>query len=401
MSSFSITVVGGGAVGLAAAWRILERWPDCALTLLEKERAVGQHQTGNNSGVMHCGLAYRPGSAKARLAVRGIRQLTEFCVEHGIRHDVCGNLVVATREEQLPRLRSLFERGTANGLRGLKLIEPAEMHEIEPHASGIAALRVPEEGITDYPAYCETLKRLIEARGGRVECNAGLRGLTRRKGEWVSETRRGAFVSNIIVTCCGLQADRVARLAGERPPVRIVPFRGDYYQLVPERQHLVRNLIYPVADPQFPFLGVHFTRMAAGGIEAGPNAVLALKREGYTRTSFNLADAFDALTFPGLWRFIGKHTRICTAEVRRAFSRELFCRALQTLVPEVRPEDLRPAGAGVRAQAMRADGTLVEDFDIIVRPDAVHVLNAPSPAATASLAIGEEIAARVAEIVPR
>jgi L-2-hydroxyglutarate oxidase len=401
MSSFSITVVGAGAVGLAAAWRMLERWPDCRLTLIEKESSVGQHQTGNNSGVMHCGLAYRPGSAKARLAVRGIRQLTAFCVEHGIPHDVCGKLVVATKAEQLPRLKDLYERGTANGLRELKLLEPGEMREIEPHVGGVAALRVPEEGIVDYPELCRTLEREIQARGGRVICRAGLRGLRRRAGEWTAETAKGEFVSNILVTCCGLQADRVARLAGERPAVRIVPFRGDYFKLIPEREFLVRNLIYPVADPRFPFLGVHFTRLVGGGIEAGPNAVLALKREGYTRTSFSAADAFDALSFPGLWRFVGRHARMCAAELRRAFSRELFCQALRTLVPEVRPEDLRPAGAGVRAQAMRPDGTLVEDFDLIVREGAVHVLNAPSPAATASLAIGEEISDRVAELVGR
>ena len=395
-----IVVVGGGAVGLASAFRIQERWPEAQLTLLEKESHVGQHQTGNNSGVMHCGLAYRPGSSKARLAVRGIRQLTAFCQQYDIRHDVCGNLVVASSAEQLPRLEDLLSRGTANGLQGLEILDPPRMRELEPHVGGVAGLRVPEEGITDYPALCDTLARLIEAKGGRVVCSAGVTALDRRGDGWLARTGRGEFEADCIVTCAGLQADRVARLAGERPEVRIVPFRGDYYKLKPGREFLVRNLIYPVADPKFPFLGVHFTRMVAGGVEAGPNAVLSLKREGYSRTAFDARDAFDALTFPGLWRFLFRHLAMSAGELRRAFSQRLFCRALQTLVPEVQPEDLEPAGAGVRAQAMRPEGCLVEDFDIIARPRAVHVLNAPSPAATASLAIGEVVAARLGEVLP-
>lgn len=399
MSSFRITVIGGGAVGLASAFRILERFPGAALTLLEKEPQVGQHQTGNNSGVMHCGLAYRPGSAKARLAVRGIRQLTAFCQEHGIRHDVCGKLVVAWREDQVARLHQLFERGAANGLRGLEILPAERIREFEPHAAGLAALRVPEEGITDYPAICATLARLIEARGGRVRCPARVLALTLRGQEWVTETTQGTFVSDYLVACAGLQADRVARLAGEAAPIRIVPFRGDYYRLKPQREFLVRNLIYPAADPRFPFLGVHFTRMIAGGVEAGPNAVLSLAREGYARTAFDLRDALDAVSFPGLWRFVVRHFGMCASELRRSFSRDLFCRSLQRLVPEVRPEDLEDGGAGIRAQAMNPDGTLVEDFAFLTRRRAVHVLNAPSPAATACLAIGEEVAAQVASLL--
>lgn len=396
MNGKRVLVVGGGAVGLATAYRIQQRWPDVKLTLAEKEAAVGRHQTGNNSGVLHCGLAYRPGSAKARLAVRGIRQMTRFCAENGIRHDICGNLVVAVSAEQLPRLDDLRARGAANGLSGLRLLEREQMREIEPHAGGIRGLHVPEEGIVDYPAVCATLAKLIEAQGGRVVCNAEVRRMEQRGAEWVVRTAGGEIVADYLVTCGGLQADRLAAMAGEATGVRIVPFRGDYYKLKPERQFLVRNLIYPVADPKFPFLGVHFTRMIAGGIEAGPNAVLSLKREGYSRTSFDLADAADALTFPGLWRFLGKHFTMCAAELRRAFSKRRFTQSLQTLVPEVREDDLVEAGAGVRAQAMRPEGVLVEDFDIIARRRAVHVLNAPSPAATASLAIGEEIAAKLA-----
>lgn len=399
MAERCVLVVGGGAVGLATATQILRSHPDVRLTLIEKEAGVGRHQTGNNSGVMHCGLAYRPGTAKARLAVRGIAQLTEYCRAKGIRHDVCGKLVVASRPDQLPRLHALLERGTANGLDGLEILEPARMREIEPHVGGLAALRVPQEGITDYPAICESLAADIRSAGGKVVCDAPLISLRRDGAGWVAVTPTIEVAADYVVTCAGLQADRVAAMAGERPEVKIVPFRGDYFKLKPGREHLVRNLIYPVADPRFPFLGVHFTRMIAGGVEAGPNAVLALKREGYTRTSFNLADAWDALTFPGLWRFLDEHAAMCVSEVRRAFSKKLFCAALQTLVPEVQPEDLEPGGAGVRAQAMRPDGTLVEDFDMIVRANAVHVLNAPSPAATACLAIGEEVAAKLGEVM--
>jgi len=394
-----ITVIGGGAVGLATAYRVLERWPEARLTLLEKESRVAAHQTGNNSGVMHCGLAYRPGSAKARLAVRGIRQLIAFCQEHGIPHDVCGKLVVAAREDQVPRLHELLARGTANGLQGLEILPPERIREYEPHAAGAAALRVPEEGIVDYAAVCETLARCIEARGGRVVLGARVRRLRLRGEEWIAETNQGEFVSEFLVACAGLQADRIARMAGERTEIRIVPFRGDYYRLKPHREFLVRNLIYPAADPRFPFLGVHFTRMIRGGVEAGPNAVLSLAREGYSRTAFCPRDAFDALSFPGLWRFLARHAAMCWSELRRAFSRELFCRSLQTLVPEVQPEDLEPAGAGIRAQAMTPDGRLVEDFSFLTRRRAVHVLNAPSPAATACLAIGEEVAAQLASIL--
>ena len=392
MSERRIVVVGGGAVGLATAWRILEREPTVQLTLVEKEPGVGRHQTGNNSGVLHCGLNYRPGSRKAKLAVRGIRQMTAFCQQHGIAHDICGNLIVATSGEQIPMLNDLLQRGTANGLIGLKMVTPAEMLEIEPHAAGVAGLRVPEEGIVDYPAVCEALKVDIGKRGGAVVLNAAVHGLARNAQEWRVETTTGDFPADVVVTCAGLQADRVARLGGARPEVRIVPFRGDYYKLRPEREFLVRNLIYPVADPKFPFLGVHFTRMVRGGIEAGPNAVLAFDREGYGKLDFDLLDAAEVVSFPGLWRFLGKHFSICLDEMHRAFSRALFCATLQRLVPELREDDLVAGGSGVRAQAMRSDGTLVEDFEYMVHNRAVHVLNAPSPAATASLAIGEEIA---------
>lgn len=395
MTARSFLVVGGGAVGLATAYRILERFPGAELTLLEKEPGVCRHQTGNNSGVLHCGLAYRPGTEKARLAVRGIRQITEFCASQGIRHEICGKLVVATRDDQVLRLHDLFERGTANGLKGLKILTPDEMREIEPHVAGVAGLRVPEEGIIDYPGYCDVLARLIGQSGGQVIISAEALQLRRDGSKWTAMTPKGEFQASFLVTCAGLQADRVARLAGESPEAQIVPFRGDYYKLSPQGEKLVRHLIYPVADKRFPFLGVHLTRLARGGIEAGPNAVLALKREGYGKTDFDWGDAAEAVTFSGLWRFAGRHFKMCANELRRAFSKRLFCESLQTLVPEIQEQHLLPGGSGVRAQAMRRDGQLIEDFDIIQRPDAIHVLNAPSPAATASLAIGEKIAGMI------
>lgn len=389
----SVLIVGGGLVGLATAWRLLEKHPVPAVTLLEKEPQVGAHQSTHNSGVLHCGLYYRPGSAKARLAVRGIRQMIAFCRAENIPHDICGKLVVAARPEELPRLDELLRRGAANGLQGLRRLEPAEMRKIEPHVGGLAAAQVPEEGIVDYRAVCDRLAARVQERGGRIVTRARVMRLHRQGTEWVAGTPVGEFTAEVLVNCAGLHGDRVAELAGERREVRIVPFRGEYYQLRPERQGLVRNLIYPVPDPKFPFLGVHFTRLIHGGVEAGPNAVLAFAREGYTRTTVNLRDLADALTFPGLWRFLARYPDMVRTELAQSFSRARFCRALQKLVPEVRPEDLAPGGAGVRAQAMTPTGELVQDFHLLRRDHALHVLNAPSPAATASLAIGEEIVA--------
>lgn len=387
----SVLIVGGGLVGLATAWRLLERRPALAVTLLEKEPRVGAHQSTHNSGVLHCGLYYQPGSAKARLAVNGIRQMVAFCRAENVPHDICGKLVVAAAAEELPRLDELLRRGAANGLQGLRKLEPSEMRRIEPHVGGLAAAHVPEEGIVDYQAVCDRLAARVSARGGRIVTGARVARLTHRGSEWVAGTPAGEFAAEFLINCAGLHCDRVAALAGERREVRIVPFRGEYYQLRPERRELVRNLIYPVPDPKFPFLGVHFTRLIHGGVEAGPNAVLAFAREGYTRTTVNLRDLADALTFPGLWRFLRRYPAMVRTELAQSFSRERFCRSLQKLVPDIRPEDLAPGGAGVRAQAMTPAGELVQDFHLLRRDHALHVLNAPSPAATASLAIGEEV----------
>jgi len=391
-----IVVVGGGIVGLATTYRLLERLPGVALTLLEKEAAVAQHQSSHNSGVLHCGLYYKTGSRRARLAVRGVRQMVEFCQTHAIPHDVCGKVVVATREDEIPRLHGLFERGQENGLSGLRLLSSEQLREIEPHASGLAAIHVPQEGIADYPRVCEVLAQQIRARGGEIKTSAEVSAILPDAGGWRVVHAQGDTACDWVVTCAGLYSDRVAALTGRPRNVRIVPFRGEYFLIKPERQFLARNLIYPVPDPRFPFLGVHFTRMIRGGVEAGPNAVLALAREGYSRTDISIPDIADSLNFPGLWRFLRRYPRTSWDEVRRSFSKALFCRTLQRLVPEIREDDLLQGGSGVRAQAMSPDGALVDDFSFVEGPREIHVVNAPSPAATASLAIGEEIASMLA-----
>jgi L-2-hydroxyglutarate oxidase len=385
-------VIGGGIVGLATAFRLGQKLPDAEITVIEKESSVGRHQSGHNSGVLHAGLYYKPGSTKARLAVRGIRQMVEFCQEHSIPHEICGKLVVAANAEELPRLRDLHERGQQNGLEGIRMLGPAEMREIEPHVGGVAALRVPQEGIVDYGKVCAALVASIH---GRVVTGARAQSLRQTSGGWIVSTTAGDFETELLINCAGLHCDRVSEMAGLRREVRILPFRGEYYKIKPERQSLVRNLIYPVPDPKFPFLGVHFTRLIHGGIEAGPNAVLAFAREGYRKTDVNPRDLYDALSYSGLWNFLGRHARMCWEETKRSFSKRLFCESLQKLVPEIQPEDLETGGAGVRAQAITPQGELVQDFHFVEQPNAIHVLNAPSPGATASLAIGEEIVARL------
>jgi (S)-2-hydroxyglutarate dehydrogenase len=377
-----VLIVGGGIIGLATAYQIHQLWPDAEAVVLEKDADLAQQQSGHNSGVLHAGLYYAPGSSKARLAVAGIREMTEFCRAHGIPHEICGKLVVATSNAEVPRLRTLFERGARNGLTGLRWLGPSEARAIEPAVNAVAAVHVPEEGIVDYPAVCRALAEAITEAGGRVILGARVQALRPR---WVAETTAGTFEGDLLINCAGLQSVQIARKAGAQVDIRIVPFRGEYFVLRPDRAHLVRHLIYPVPDPAFPFLGVHFTRHIDGRIEAGPNAALA----------FDTPEGRSALAFPGLWRFLAKYPRVCFDEMRRSGSRALFARALSRLVPDIRADDLAPGGAGVRAQAMRLDGTLVEDFHFVDQPGALHVLNAPSPGATASLAIGREIVARL------
>jgi L-2-hydroxyglutarate oxidase LhgO len=393
-----VVIIGGGIVGLSTAYQTLRRFPSIQLRLLEKESGPGRHQTGHNSGVLHCGLYYRPGSAKARLAVQGIRRMVDFCSQHDVPYELCGKIVVATEKEEIPRLASLFERGTANGLQGLQMLGPNQIREYEPHSAGLAGLRVPQEGIVDYAAVAETMAREIQKRGGEICFSTEVTQL-RDGGTWRIQTSSGEYEADFIINCAGLQCDRVSREAGARDSTKIVPFRGEYYKLAADRQYLVRNLIYPVPDPAFPFLGVHFTRLIHGGVEAGPNAVLAFAREGYRRTDFSLRDTIETLTYRGFWRFLLKYPSMCWDEFLRSYSKDLFCRSLQRLVPDLRVEDLAPGGAGVRAQALSAAGELVQDFYFVNQPRALHVLNAPSPAATAGLAIADEIINLVQEAI--
>jgi len=394
-----ISIIGGGIVGLATSLRLRATFPAANLTLLEKESAFGQHQSTHNSGVLHAGLYYKPGSIKARMAVEGIRLMSEFCRTHGVAHEICGKLVVAIDQNEVGRLKNLHERGKQNGLAGLEWLEGERIREIEPNAAGIAALRVPQEGIVDYAAVIRVMVTVARAGGADLRTDAKVTQIVREGAGWRVVSTAGEVMADFIVNCAGLHCDRISALAGEKRATRIVPFRGEYFELKPERAHLVRHLIYPVPDPTFPFLGVHFTRMIHGGVEAGPNAILATAREGYRKTNINLADLYDALTFPGLWRFMRKHASMCRDEIFRSFSKRMFCESLQRLVPAITEADLRPGGAGVRAQAMTPAGELVQDFELIERPNALHVLNAPSPAATASLAIGGEIAERVSRLI--
>jgi L-2-hydroxyglutarate oxidase len=388
-------IIGAGLVGLATAYRLLQRFPQAIVTVLEKDPRVASQQSTHNSGVLHAGLYYKPGSEKARLSVDGLRQMVEFCREHGVPHEICGKIVVATKQAELPHLADLENRGRLNGLVGLRRLGPEQIREQEPHAAGIAALHVPQEGIVDYRAAADRLALEVQRLGGRIEVGAPVIGLSRRQGEWIVRTPSGEHASAFVVNCGGLHSDRLVKLAGGSPTVQIVPFRGEYFELKPERRHLVRNLIYPVPNPTFPFLGVHFTRMIGGGVEAGPNAVLAFAREGYRKTDFNFADFVEAALFPGLWRFIANYPSIAGYEFYRSLSKAAFCRSLQRLVPEITVADLQAGGAGVRAQAMTRAGRLVDDFHFETGPGILHVVNAPSPAATASLALGARIAALV------
>ncbi|MGP0019789.1 MAG: L-2-hydroxyglutarate oxidase [Candidatus Sulfotelmatobacter sp.] len=390
-SRYNVVVVGGGVVGLGVALEISRRFPRLRLLLIEKEDRVARHQSGHNSGVIHSGVYYKPGSMKARLCVTGAAAMVEFCREHGIAHNVCGKVIVATLADELPRLEELRKRGEANGLTGLRMIGPEELREIEPNATGIKALVVPSTGITDYAVVCEKYAELISAGGGTVLTSAAATGICRSANEIVVETSRGAFSTDSLINCAGLFSDRISRMAGDDPGVMIVPFRGEYYDLTPERASLVRALIYPVPDPRFPFLGVHFTRRISGRVDAGPNAVLALAREGYRHRDINLRDLASALAFPGFWRMARQHWRNGLDEWHRSLSKPAFVRALQRLLPEVGENDLVPGGSGVRAQALKPDGALVDDFQFVPSGKVLHVLNVPSPAATASLAIGKAI----------
>lgn len=373
------------------AYQLTRTFPSARVTVFEKESAVGQHQSGHNSGVLHAGLYYKPGSLKARMSTTGIRRMVQFCEEHAIPYERCGKLVVATEPEEIDRLKELLSRGQANGLAGLRWMSPAEMREREPHVAGLAGVEVPEEGIVDYPAVCRKLAELIQAAGGQVHTSAPVRSIRAEGRGWLITGGPHEAQVDFLFNCAGLYCDRVLELAGEVRTARIVPFRGEYFLLAPEAAGLVRHLIYPVPDPKFPFLGVHYTRMIHGGVEAGPNAVLATAREGYTWRKFVAGDVADVFSFPGFWRFLRKYPSMAFYEVKRSLLKQEFCRSLQRLIPAIEAKHLLPGGAGIRAQALGPDGTLLQDFDFVLRRNALHLINAPSPGATASLAIADHL----------
>lgn len=389
--TYDIVVIGGGIVGLATAMALSKKFKG-SLLVLEAEAKLAAHQTGNNSGVIHSGLYYKPGSLKASNCVTGREKMYRFCEENNIAHDRCGKVVVATQEGELAALDELERRGTANGLKNLKRLSIEELREFEPHVAGIAGMHVTETGIVDFIEVTNTYGRLIRQNGGEVWTSARFLSLRKDQGELVLNTSKGKVRCRNLVNCGGLQSDRIARKCGVAPGLQIIPFRGEYYEVVEEKYHLVNNLIYPVPDPRFPFLGVHFTRMIKGGREAGPNAVLSFKREGYNKLSFSLIDSVQFALYPGFWKMAGKFWKMGMGEFHRSFSKKAFVTALQKLIPEIGFNDVKTGGAGVRAQALEPTGALVDDFRIVEAEHMVHVLNAPSPAATASISIGESIA---------
>ncbi|OUM83880.1 L-2-hydroxyglutarate oxidase [Parageobacillus thermoglucosidasius] len=392
-----IAVIGGGIVGLAAAYALKQTDERAELTIIEKEKQWGAHQTGHNSGVIHSGIYYKPGSYKARFARLGGEMLIQFCRQNGIPYERCGKVIVATSKEELPLLDNLYHRGLQNGL-DLELIDQARLRELEPHVNGIHAIRVKETGIVDYPKVCETMASLLQDAGAELLLNTEVERIVENRTAVDVITRRGVRTFDFAVNCAGLHSDRIARASGITADLKIVPFRGEYYKLRPEKRYLVKNLVYPVPNPQFPFLGVHLTRMINGEVEVGPNAVLGFKREGYKKTDMDAKDMLDIFFFKGFWKLAFKYWREGAEEMVRSYSKKAFLKNLQRLLPEVEMDDLLPAEAGVRAQALRSDGTLVDDFYIMNTKRTVHVLNAPSPAATACLPIGEEIARRVADL---
>jgi L-2-hydroxyglutarate oxidase LhgO len=388
MGQQRVAIVGGGIVGLATAWQLLARYPQLRITVLEKEAEVGAHQTGHNSGVLHSGIYYKPGTLRAANCRTGKRAMEEFCAEYRVPYDICGKVIVAISEPELPLLERILQRGQENGVR-CEMIGPERLKELEPHTPGLRAIHVPEAGIVNFQAVARKLAELIEARGAEVRLSARVLSVREANGEIALESTSGDVTADYLVTCAGLQSDRVAKLTGMQPAAKVLPFRGEYYDLKPEAQHLCRNLIYPVPDPNFPFLGVHFTRMIEGGVECGPNAVLAFAREGYRKTDLNLRDLGEALAFRGFRRLAWKYWRTGAGEIWRSWCKAAFVKALQRLVPEIRSEHLTPGRTGVRAQAVAPDGTIVDDFVIQAQGRIVNVLNAPSPAATSSLNVGK------------
>ena len=388
---YDIVIIGGGILGLSTAMQLKQRYPGGKVAVLEKESDLATHQTGHNSGVIHSGIYYRPGSWKARFCVDGVRKLVEFCDENEIEYERCGKAIIATDDSELGRLQDLYNRGVANGVEGLEMVGPERLKEIEPHCQGVQALWAPRTGIVDYVKVANAYANHFQQLDGDIFTDAGVESVKPSDGWLAIETKRGRVNAKHIINCAGLYADRIAAATGQVSDIRIVPFRGEYFTLRPESRDLVKGLIYPVPDPRFPFLGVHYTRNIHGEVEAGPNAVLALAREGYKKGNVNLIETLGTLAFPGFWKMSAKHWKTGMSELNRSYRKNVFVRDLQRLVPEITEADLVPGGAGVRAQAVAKDGSLLDDFSILRGRNAVHVLNAPSPGATSSLAIGEHI----------
>ncbi|NNJ11077.1 L-2-hydroxyglutarate oxidase [Chloroflexales bacterium ZM16-3] len=394
MPTYDYLIVGGGIVGLSTAMALGKQHPQAKIAVCEKESHWAAHQTGNNSGVIHAGVYYKPGSMKAMFAHAGQRSMVAFCQEQGIAYEVCGKLIVATAKNELERLEGLYQRALANGLDAQK-IGPEQIREREPHVKAVAGIYIPSTGIVNYTEVSEAYARIVEAQGGELYLNTRVRSVRERGDTVTVKTSKGKMQAHYLINCAGLHSDRVANMAGARTNMKIIPFRGEYYELVPEKRHLVKALIYPVPNPNFPFLGVHFTRMIDGTVHAGPNAVLALKREGYKKTDIDLRDLGEVLSYPAFWKLAGKYMGEGMKEMLRSASKALFVRSMQRIIPEIRPQDVVPTHAGVRAQALMRDGTLMDDFVIIDSGRSIHICNAPSPAATASIEIGKAIVERI------
>ena len=387
-----VVVIGGGIVGLATAYKLLEQKPGLKLRILEKEKSIGLHQSGHNSGVIHSGIYYKPGSMKAKNCRRGVEELLLFCDKFNVQYDLCGKVIVAVNLEEVNRLDALYKRGLENGISDVRIVDSQELKDLEPHATGIKAIHVPSTGIINYTSVVDELAKQIIKRGGEIKTKATVKGFVRKAGECIVNTQMCDYPTELVINCAGLYSDKIAQLAGENSSISIIPFRGEYYVLKSESRHLVNSLIYPVPDPRFPFLGVHFTRRIDGSVEAGPNAVLATAREGYRRRDFSFQETWELLTNPGFWKIGRNYWKTGMGEYTRSLFKPLFVKALQHLVPAIQGSDLVPGGSGVRAQAMDKTGKLLDDFCIVQSERFIHVLNAPSPAATASFAIGSTIA---------
>ena len=390
-NTYDIAIIGGGIIGLSTALQISNAQPHLRLLVLEKESELGLHQPSRNSGVIHSGIYYRPDSMKAKTCVSGARKMVEFAQEHNIDYEICGKVIVATNQTQIPRLEELYRRAKANRVEGIEMIDKEKLLEKEPYAKGIKALWVPSTGIIDYPKVVRTYAKLIQKKEQEIRMNQSVKKIEIKKNQIYIDCNNGEFSSSYLINCAGLYADRIASIAGAKLPIKIVPFRGEYYQVKPSRENLVNGLIYPVPDPAFPFLGVHFTKRIDGTVEAGPNAILALAREGYKKNNINFKDLLEIITYSGFLKLARQYWQIGMGEIYRSFSKDAFTKALQELLPEIRKDDLINGGSGVRAQAIDKNGKLIDDFSILHTERALHVCNAPSPGATSSIAIGESI----------